>query len=428
MTSTANRQATYGALLHVAGFIPLTLSSLFGRMATQMFSVLIVLFVLGTGHSSALSGVVILVSQIPGILISPIAGALLERSGKVGLMSLDYFVAALSMALISVLSLLHHLGTTSLLVIVAISSLTQPLSRVGGRTLYPILVPRDLWDRSNALDSGTFVIATVLGPGIAGVAVLLVGVRWSLFVPAVLFLSAAASLWWIKLPHITTEHRTTVLGDALAGINYVVRSRVLRMLAGTMTIYNMGAGALTVAIPVVVLHRLHGGSESVGLFFGIMGLSAFIAGLVIGRFGTERRERYVLAAGCGETAVALSLLAFAHSAVLVGVEVALCGIANGPLVVAMFSLRQRATEPEWFGRAFSVSMNLNFSGYPIGSAIAGLLLTHSIEVACVAAAIFALIGGIWPAVLPARFYEPTHHEHAMTIADDQVLGQDVSDD
>ena len=40
-----------------------------------------------------------------------------------------------------------------------------------------------------------------------------------------------------------------------------------------------------------------------------------------------------------------------------------------PLTVAMFSLRQRATDPKWYGRAFAVSMNLNFSGFPIGSAI-----------------------------------------------------------
>jgi hypothetical protein len=76
----------------------------------------------------------------------------------------------------------------------------------------------------------------------------------------------------------------------------------------------------------------------------------------------------------------------------------------------MFSLRQRATEPRWFGRAFAVSMNLNFSGFPIGSAIAGQLITHSILITFLVAAFCSALGGLWPAVLPASNYEPVHEQ------------------
>jgi len=384
-------------------------------MATQMFSVLIVLFVLGTGHSSALSGIVLLVGQVPGIIVSPVAGALLERNIKVMMMKLDFYTAAVAMALISSLSIVHMLSTAVLLLIVALSSLTQPLSRVGGRSLFPILVPRELWDRSNALDSGTFVISSVLGPGIAGVSVSVIGARWSLLIPAVLSLLAAAALSWVKVPHREIHHEVGVFADAIAGIRYVLNNRVLRMLAGTMTIYNMGSGALAVAIPVLVLHRLHGGSKSVGLFFGAMGLAGFVAGMVMGRIGTERREKGILSLGCALSALGFTLLAFTHNPELAGLEIALCGIANGPLVVAMFSLRQRATDPLWFGRAFAVSMNVNFAGYPIGSAIAGALLTHSISLAFAVAACLSLLGGVWPTVLPSRFYEPLTVETSRPI-------------
>jgi len=411
----AQESSGYRELFRLAGFAPLILSSLFARMATQMFSVLIVLFVLGTGHSSALSGVVLLVGQVPGILVSPIAGALLERNAKVMLMKLDFFTAAVAMALISSLSIVHLLSTGALLCIVAVSSLTQPLSRVGGRSLFPMLVPRELWDRSNALDSGTFVISSVLGPGIAGVSVSVIGARWSLMVPAVLSLLAAGVLSWVAVPNRDIHYEVGVFADAIAGIRYVFHNRVLRMLAGTMTIYNMGSGALAVAIPILVLHRLHGGSESVGLFFGAMGLAGFVAGMVMGRIGTERREKGVLSLGCALSALGFTLLAFTHDPKLAGLEIALCGIANGPLVVAMFSLRQRATDPLWFGRAFAVSMNVNFAGYPIGAAIAGALLTHSIALAFLVAAGLSLLGGVWPTILPSRFYEPPATEISRPI-------------
>ena len=53
---------------------------------------------------------------------------------------------------------------------------------------------------------------------------------------------------------------------------------------------------------------------------------------------------------------------------------AVSGLVNGPLDIAMFTLRQRRTDPAWMGRAFTVSMNLNFSGFPIGAAATGAIL------------------------------------------------------
>ena len=50
------------------------------------------------------------------------------------------------------------------------------------------------------------------------------------------------------------------------------------------------------------------------------------------------------------------------------------GLLNGPMDVAMFTLRQRQTDPAWMGRAFAVSMSLNFLGYPVGAAIGGVLV------------------------------------------------------
>jgi hypothetical protein len=51
-------------------------------------------------------------------------------------------------------------------------------------------------------------------------------------------------------------------------------------------------------------------------------------------------------------------------------------------------------------------MNLNFVGSPIGAAIAGAVLTHSVPLTLLVAASCAVVGGFWPAVLPASIYEP----------------------
>jgi hypothetical protein len=82
---------------------------------------------------------------------------------------------------------------------------------------------------------------------------------------------------------------------------------------------------------------------------------------------------------------------------------AITGFLNGPIDIALFTLRQRRTDPSWTGRAFAVSMSLNYAGFPIGSAAAGLIASHSIEAVIVFGAVAALVSGVLAvAMVPAN--------------------------
>lgn len=56
----------------------------------------------------------------------------------------------------------------------------------------------------------------------------------------------------------------------------------------------------------------------------------------------------------------------------------------------MLTLRQRRTEPAWLGRVLAVSMSLNNSGMPLGSALGGALMTQSMAAAFAVAALAAV--------------------------------------
>jgi alpha/beta superfamily hydrolase len=82
----------------------------------------------------------------------------------------------------------------------------------------------------------------------------------------------------------------------------------------------------------------------------------------------------------------------------VGLSMLAVGLLNGPMDIGLFTIRQRRTDPAWMGRAFAISMALNFAGFPIGAAIAGALAATSLDlaillavVACIAAAIFTIV-------------------------------------
>ncbi|HLZ96223.1 MAG TPA: MFS transporter, partial [Candidatus Dormibacteraeota bacterium] len=134
-----------------------------GRIGGQMVAVALVLFVLARYHSPQLAGVTAFLTIFPGLVVSPLAGALLDRHGRTRLVVLDYAIAAVSVGLIGLLSAERLLPAPLLLAIVGVASLTNPLSSTGARSLFPVLAPPALWERANALDSSSYVFSTLVG-------------------------------------------------------------------------------------------------------------------------------------------------------------------------------------------------------------------------------------------------------------------------
>lgn len=361
------------------GFARVYASLLLGRIAGQVVAVAFVLFVLARYHSPQLAGVTAAFALLPGLAVSPLAGALLDRYGRTRLIVLDYAVAALALVLVAGLSAARLLPPPLLLVVVAVASLTSPLSATGARTMFPSLVPRHLWERANALDSSGHVVAMLVGAPLGGTLVGMLGGEWALAVTAALFGLAAVAMLRVKDPQVTQSGHGPVLRDAWLGLVYMLRNASLRGLALTMGSYNLAWGLLNIAVPVLVLGRLHQGPASVGLLWGGFGLAGLASALFTGRLKTEGRERQLMAGSMLVCAAAMALLPFAAGMPLAAVSLVVMGLANGPLDIGLFTLRQRRTDPAWFGRAFAVSMSVNSIGIPIGSAFAGPLIGWSLD-------------------------------------------------
>jgi MFS family permease len=396
-------EPSYRDLLRVRGFGRVVLGTLLARLGGQMWGIILVLFVLQRYRSPSLAGLTLLFSILPGLVFSPVAGALLDRQGRVRLMILDYAVTAGLTVAIIVLSLSDRLPPPLLLVIVSVLGVSNILSITGTRSLFPLMLPRHLWDRANGLDSSLYSMTTVIGPAIAGIAVARFGPEGAFLVAATVVGTAALSLIGVREPVDRARSAGSLLGDAWAGLAYVVRHPSLRGLAITLFICNLGFGVLPVGIPVLVLRHLHGSAATVGQVFAVFGLAGLVTGLLIGRVNTEGRERLLIAGCIAIQTVTLALLAFANSLPIVFVLGAIAGGAESIVNVGLFALRQRRTDPAWFGRAFAVSMSFNFAGVPIGSAISGPLLEHSLVLPLLLGAGISVVSVVTALLLiPAR--------------------------
>ncbi len=394
MTFSIDQPPSYRRLFAIAGFPRLVASMMLARTAGQMVSLILVLFALQRYGSAEVAGGVTFLSILPGLLGSPIAGALLDRHGRTRLMVLDYVIAGASLALIAGLAVTDLLAVPALLAIVTVTSLTQPLSNTGVRTLFPLIVPQHMWERANAIDSNGYVVASIVGPALAGALVAAFGAPAALGFTACLFVAAAAVALGLRDPAAKGE-TGRLLPDAWRGLGYVVRNRTLRALALSVSTSNLGWGMFFLALPVLVLQRFGGGPEFVGLLFALLGVSGSAAVLLMGRISTRGRERRWLALAMLGEAAAIGIVLLFPAPLFVALAMLALGIATGPFDIVLFTLRQRRTDPAWLGRAFAVSMALNFIGFPVGSAIAGAVVPISIELVLLAAVAFELLAAVF---------------------------------
>src|SRR6266567_320537 len=385
--------------MRVPGFARLYAGLLLGRTGSTMTYVALVLFVLQRYHSPQLAGATAFMAALPGIVVSPVAGALLDRYGRARLVTLDYALAALALGSIAGLSALHLLPAPVLLAIVAVASLTNPLSWAGARSLFPILAPRHLWERANGLDSSGHVIATLLASPLAGTLVGLFGGEWALAASGGVYVAAAAVMLRLPDPRHQAAQVGSVLRNAWLGLAYTLRNPTLRGLALTLSSFNIGNGLLHIAVPVLVLGRLHSGPATVGFLWGAMGGAGLASALVTGRMSSLGKERGLIVVAILIGTLATAMLPFANSLAVVAVAVALLGLATGPFDIGLFTLRQRRTDPAWFGRAFAVSMSLNSVGNPIGSGLAGPLIAFSVNAALWTAVAVGLVSALFALLL-----------------------------
>jgi MFS family permease len=377
----------------VPGFKGLIASTLLSRTSDQMWTVGVVLFVLQRYHSASLAGLSVFLLIAPGLVASPITGALLDRYRRKPLMLADFAVAYVSLALIVVLAVVNQLPPLVLLAILTVGSFTSAISVTGARSLFPLTVPSHLWDRANALDSVSYAPAFVAGPALAGAITAWFGGEVTLGVVAVGYVLASVAFLGIREPP-PRPYTGSILRSAWQGVVYVLKSNpTLRWLALAINGGNLGGGIILVALPLIVFRNLHGDAALVGELFALQGVAGLPSSLLAGRLRTQGRERRIMCVSMLIWGLS-GLLLLPANLLVVAIGMLVAGVAQGPFDVALFSLRQRRTHPSWFGRAFAISMSLNFIGMPIGSAISGPFINRSITLAILVATVLTLFSAL----------------------------------
>ena len=400
-----DRPISYRQLLRLPNVLALLSATCLSRLADRMFAIAIVFHTLAAFGSPAFAGWIAFAAVAPGLLISPLAGTLLDRAGAIRGIVADLALSAAMSLVLAVCILAAWATPPTVMVLAVVYALSSPLSAAGIRVLLPRLVPATALDRANALDTAVHAVVDVAGPSLAGLLVGLSGPITTFVAIAAAYAAATVCVALLRSPSLPLQPSPGFLRQALQGLGFVGGWPVLRGLAIGYALNMVTWGMLWVALPVAVARSFPIGTwQSItGLVWAGVGVAGGIGALVSGQFGMVGREVRGITLCMVATAFGVGFAATRSGMPGLVFGLLLAGLMAGPVDVGVLTLRQRRTDPADLGRVLAVSMSLNLSGFPIGAVLGGILVAWSPSSAFLAAALASLLGA-WAtiALIPAN--------------------------
>ncbi|TDC59738.1 MFS transporter [Micromonospora sp. KC207] len=324
-------------------------------------------------------GLLVAVYGLCRLATTPLGGILTDRAGPWQVMLVADLVRLASTAAISVAAVAGEPGLVLIGALVAGAGLGAGLFQPAAYAITPRLLPAEQLQAGNALHSTAGFAAGLVGPGVAGLVVVLLSPGVAFGVDALTFAVSAACLAAIGAHH----RRVAPLARPADGTAPPPRLTFWRLLRGspllrTVLVVTAAAnltvgGMVRVGLPSLASADLAAGA---GGFGGL--LAAFTGGSLAGGFltagltGIRRRGATAMLSGL-VMAGAVALVPFAGYAGAV-VALAVAGVASTVTNVLVITVVQQHTAAHLLGRVMSAILFAALGLFPLSGAAAGLVV------------------------------------------------------
>lgn len=330
--------------------------------------------------SPAFAGLVAAISAIPGLIISPIGGWLVDHVGRRAVSVCADLLSSLAVLAFPIVALTYGLSSFSILLIAVVGAIFDPAGYTARKTLLADVAKASEieLDRLNGIHDGFMGISWILGPAVGAGLISTVGAINSFWVSAGLFVIAAMAIVFLRVGNLGKDARD------LAELNGEVTNKSLRV--GFQVLWNDKL-LRTITFAILIIAAVYLPTETVVLptYFedldnpaglGIV-ISGLAAGSAIGSFGygwiSKRisRKNLVRVTLIG-TAVSILPMAFLPPLPILILSGFALGLSWGPFNPLISTLIQQRVPADQQGRVFGVQTAVFYAAPPLGMVLAGI--------------------------------------------------------
>jgi MFS family permease len=364
------RRGDFRALVRNGRFVRIWTAQGVSNMGDWTYSIA-VLTTLAERHTGAHAFAALMIAQVgPAAISGALCGPLIDRlPRKWVLVSADAvrFTAVFSLLLAPDITL-PHLYATAVCI-----GFCQALFGPTVAASLPNLVPRERLVAANALLTGSFHTAIMIGPVIGAAIAATWGPNLALGLNAGSFALSGILITTIAIPRVKDQIHAPPHRALVEGFRYTLSTPLARGVMVVIGLVMVAAAIRTPLEPIFILRTLAEQPEALGLAAGAWGLGMVIgSGVAPGLAARFPRER-MLAGSL--LAVGVSVLASSQARSLDPVLgfFLVAGLGNAVAVISYKSLLQERTPDRLRGRVVAASEAVLDSSLIIGALLAGSL-------------------------------------------------------
>jgi MFS family permease len=358
----------------------LQVSNFSSGLGNSIVMITIPWLILERTDSPTFAGLVAAISALPGILVSPIGGWMVDHIGRRAVSIGADLLSSLSVAAFPIVAATFGLSNPSILLIAVLGATFDPAGYTARKTLLTDVAKAsdaDL-DHLNGLHDGIMGVAWILGPAVGAGLIASVGAVNSFWVSASLFIVAALAISFLRVGDAAKESREVAKtsgeetnSSIRIGVKTLWDDKVLRTLSVALLII----AAVYLPTEAVVLPTYFEDVDNPkGLGFVI---SALAAGSTVGSFGygwisARMKRKTLIRLILLGSALSIIPMAFLPPLSVLMLSGFLLGLSWGPYNPLISSLVQQRVPAHLHGRVFGVQTAVFYAAPPLGMVLAGL--------------------------------------------------------
>jgi MFS family permease len=358
----------------------LQVSNFSSGLGNSIVMITIPWLILERTDSPTFAGLVAAISALPGILVSPIGGWMVDHIGRRTVSIGADLLSSLSVAAFPIVAATFGLSNPSILLIAVLGATFDPAGYTARKTLLTDVAKAsdaDL-DHLNGLHDGIMGVAWILGPAVGAGLIASVGAVNSFWVSASLFIVAALAISFLRVGDAAKESREVAKtsgeetnSSIRIGVKTLWDDKVLRTLSVALLII----AAVYLPTETVVLPTYFEDVDNPrGLGFVI---SALAAGSTVGSFGygwisARMKRKTLIRLILLGSALSIIPMAFLPPLSVLMLSGFLLGLSWGPYNPLISSLVQQRVPAHLHGRVFGVQTAVFYAAPPLGMVLAGL--------------------------------------------------------
>lgn len=326
-------------------------------------------------ESGAWLGLIALADLAPSLILAAPAGVLADRYPRLRLMIWSQVLMAAQAAVLAVMTALGAITTSWLLLLAFVLGCISAMNQPARLAFVSSLLPPDRFGAGIAINSGTFNLARLIGPMLAGYTIVLAGVATTFAINAlsfVVFIVALLAIGQSVRDERIERAQTSMLASSLEGFRYVAQHEGIRQITLFLAAQSLTVRCYAELLPGFADGVFERGAVGLAWLSSAVGLGAVAGSVMIAaRGGIEGLTRIAIAY---TLALTVTLIAFsaAPSFWLALIAATVAGYTYTVSGVAMQTLVQSAVAPAFRGRVLSV-YGMTFRVAPaVGAFLVGL--------------------------------------------------------